>query len=92
MIYTYSTIAPELAPYPWLNQLYICNPFNAAVMLNNRAFWIPTFPDPKLAGDSRSCRRTCSSASFIILAAGFVFVGVAQLIFSRFDGRFADKL
>jgi len=28
----------------------------------------------------------------VIFLAGFVFLGVAQLIFSRFDGRFADKL
>src|SRR4051794_21719775 len=48
VIYTYSTIEPKLAEHPWLNQLYICNPFNASVMLNNRAFWITTFPqNPK---------------------------------------------
>ena len=33
-----------------------------------------------------------SADQHIILAAGFIFVGVAQLIFSRVEGGFADKL
>ena len=79
VIYTYSTIAPELEPYPWLNQLYICNPFNAAVMLNNRAFWIPyAVPDPNvdpISGATQELPAHMFERGFIILAAGFVFVG-----------------
>lgn len=97
VIYTYSTIAPKLADHPWLNQVYICNPFNAAVMLNNRAFWITSFPekdgvDVIEQGIAQELPANLFERGLIILVAGFVFIAVAQLIFSRFDGRFADKL
>lgn len=91
VIYTYAAIAPELKPYPWLNQLYICNPFNAAVMLNNRAFWIPSLPNPHQAALEELPASTFERGGIIFLA-GFVFLAVAQLIFARFDSRFADKL
>jgi len=100
VIYSYSAIEPKLADHPWLNQLYICNPFNASVMLNNRAFWITSFPqnpktpnvDPIEQGAAQELPAHLFERGFIILLAGCVFIGVAQLIFSRFDGRFADKL
>jgi ABC-2 type transport system permease protein len=98
VIYTYSTIAPKIADHPWINQLYICNPFNVAVMMNNRAFWITSFPetakihDPIKTGVTQEMPAHLFERGVIILLAGFFFLGVAQLIFSRFDGRFADKL
>jgi ABC-2 type transport system permease protein len=100
VIYTYSTIRPKLIDHPWIDQLYICNPFNAAVMLNNRAFWITSFQqdpkhpnlDPIAAGTLAELPAHQYERGLIILLAGFAFLGVAQLIFSRFDGRFADKL
>lgn len=98
VIYTYSTIQPKLAEHPFINQLYICNPFNAAVMLNNRAFWITSFPktdkisDPITTGVAAELPTHLFERSLIILAAGFVFLGLAQLMFSRLEGKFADKL
>ncbi len=98
VIYTYSTIRPKLAGHPWIDQLYICNPFNAAVMLNNRAFWITSFqptaanPHPIATGSAMELPAHLLERGLIILLAGLVFLWVAQLIFSRFDGRFADKL
>lgn len=100
VIYTYSTIQPKLLEHPWINQVYICNPFNAAVMLNNRAFWITSYPvDPKHPevnvinqGVQDEMPAHLFERGLIILLAGFVFVAVAQMVFARFDGRFADKL
>jgi ABC-2 type transport system permease protein len=100
VIYTYSTIRPKLVMHPWIDQLYICNPFNVAVMMNNRAFWITSFPqnpktpnvDPIKAGVQAEMPGHLFERGLIVLVAGVVFVFVAQLIFSRVDGRFADKL
>jgi ABC-2 type transport system permease protein len=110
VIYTYSTIAPKLAAHPWIHQLYICNPFNAAVMLNNRAFWITSFQvvpptpatqghpatpgisNPIATGVAEEMPTHLFERGLIIFAAGFVFLAFAQFFFSRFDGRFADKL
>jgi ABC-2 type transport system permease protein len=98
VIYTYSTIVPKLAGHPWLNEVYISNPFNAAVMLNNRAFWITSYPathkhpHPIPLAAHQELPAHLFERSFIILAAGVVFVLLAQLVFTRFEGRFADKL
>ena len=98
VIYTYSTIQPKLADHPWINQIYICNPFNAAVMLNNRAFWITSFPetdkisDPIATGVAQEMPPHLFERGLIVFLAGFVFLGLAQLLFSRLEGRFADKL
>jgi ABC-2 type transport system permease protein len=100
VIYTYSMILPKIENHPLILQMYICNPFNAAVMLNNRAFWIPSFPqnpdtpnvDPIQAGMARELPAHLFERGLIVLAAGFVFVAVAELVFSRVEGGFADKL
>jgi ABC-type polysaccharide/polyol phosphate export permease len=98
VIYTYSTIAPKLANHPWLNQIYICNPFNAAVMLDNRAFWITSFPktqqipNPISAGVAREMPSQLFERGVIVFLCGFVFLALTQLVFSRLEGKFADKL
>jgi ABC-2 type transport system permease protein len=100
VIYTYSMIRPKFEGHPFIQQLYVCNPFNAAVMLNNRAFWITSFPqdpktpdiDPITTGAAQELPANLFERGLIILVAGFIFVGVAQLIFSRVEGGFADKL
>ncbi len=91
VIYTYSVIEPKLAGHPLLAKLYIWNPFNASVMLNNRAFWITTFPDIHVAA-KQELPPHMFERGFILLAAGFVFLAFAQMIFSRLDGDFADRL
>jgi ABC-type polysaccharide/polyol phosphate export permease len=98
VIYTYSTIRPKLVEHHWLDQLYICNPFNAAVMLNNRAFWITSFqptdthPDAIAFGVATEMPEHLFERGLIIFALGFVFLAFAQWFFRRFEGRFADKL
>lgn len=100
VIYTYSKIRPILEGHPFITQLYVCNPFNVAVMLNNRAFWITSFPqdpskpnvDPIQAGAAQELPAHLFERGLIVLAAGFVFIAVAQLVFSRVEGGFADKL
>ncbi len=100
VVYTYSLIKPKLAPYYWLQQLYVTNPFNATVMLNNSAFWIPSFPvdpdhpnvEPVKVGIVEQLPANLFTRSLLMLAAGFVFIALAQMIFRRVEGGFADKL
>jgi ABC-2 type transport system permease protein len=100
VIYTYDKITPVLAGHPLLTQVYVSNPFNAAVMLNNRAFWVTTFHKdpayPKIDGIESGARLELPAHLFerglLVLLAGVAFVFVAQLIFSRVEGGFADKL
>jgi ABC-type polysaccharide/polyol phosphate export permease len=100
VIYTYDKIKPVLANHEFLTQLYVCNPFNAAVMLNNRAFWVTSFDpipghpelDPIQAGAAAELPDHLFERGILVLLAGVAFVFVAQLIFSRVEGGFADKL
>lgn len=91
VIYTYSMVAPKLAQHPWIQQVYICNPFNNAVMLNNRAFWIPSLDNIPQA-ERHELPAHMYERGLLVLAACFMFVVVAQLVFSRLDGKFADRL
>lgn len=100
VIYTYDKVKPVLAGHPFLTQLYICNPFNAAVMLNNRAFWVTSFDqnpqtpnvDPIDAGAANELPAHLFERGVLVLLAGVAFVFVAQLVFGRVEGGFADKL
>jgi ABC-2 type transport system permease protein len=98
VIYTYTVIKPKLMEHPWLNEIYVSNPFNAAVMLNNRAFWIPAFqptekhPDAIAYGVATQMPTHLFERSIIIFASGFVLLFIAQWFFRRVEGRFADKL
>jgi len=100
VIYTYSMIKPKIAPYPLLQTIYINNPFNAAVMLNNRAFWIPAWPpdpahpniNPVTLASLQELPANMFQRSLIMLVAGIIFIFVAQMIFRRVEGGFADKL
>lgn len=103
VIYTYSTIRPKLMDHPWINQVYISNPFNEAVMLNNRAFWITSFQsdtvpanypnkNPIHYGIATELPTHLFQRGIVIFLIGFVFVGISSWFFQRVEGRFADKL
>lgn len=97
VIYTYSAVQPHLANHEWINQIYICNPFNAAVMMNNRAFWITSFPNSTTPlsikqGVLQELPPHFFERGLIVFAAGFVFVAICAMVFSRLEGRFAEKI
>lgn len=97
VIYTYSTVLPHLVNHPWINQIYICNPFNVAVMMNNRAFWITSFPNSNTpesinAGVTQELPPHLFERGLVVFAAGFVFLAICAMVFRRLEGRFAEKI
>lgn len=85
-LYPWTFVADTLNPF-W-EQVYLTNPVAVAVLLNQRAFWIPSI-DEDTSGfmpDDLLLRGG------ITLVCCLLLVGAAQWLFARFETSFAEKL
>ncbi|MEJ7706671.1 MAG: ABC transporter permease [Nocardioidaceae bacterium] len=89
MIYPFVIIKEELTG--WVYQLYLASPLCTAVLLNNRALWIPASESPKQAA-VRELPSHLFERGAITILVGLGCLWFAQLIFGRLEGRFAEKL
>ncbi len=89
--------APQLYPWEFVErvlggtvweQVYLANPVAVATLLNQRAFWIPAI-DEDTTGFMPEHLLLRGS---IMLVVCVLLVGVAQLIFSKLESSFAEKL
>ncbi len=87
-IYSWTQVrdSAALQDYPWLVNIYLANPVTIAISLLRRAFWyegtdgsLPLPPDLWLRGG-------------IALLVALVVLAIGQLVFRRFEGRFAQEL
>ncbi len=87
-IYSWTQVrdSAALRNYPWLDDIYLANPVTIAMSLLRRGFWYPSTdgslplpPDLWLRGG-------------IALLVSLVVLGIGQLVFRRFEGRFAQEL
>lgn len=89
MIYPYDRIQ-NLFGGSWAEQVYLANPIATAVILFQDLFWVPTVgPDaeyPAIVPDDMFTR------GLIVLAACLVLLAIAQWIFTRLEGKFAERL
>ncbi len=90
--------APMIYPYSFVDQrfgrfaeFYLYNPIAEAVLLSQRAFWVGATSDP-----AETIRTELPSnlweLGFIHLAVALVALVVAQVIFSRLENKFAERL
>jgi len=93
--------APQLYPWDfvvriiggtWLEQVYLANPVAMATLLNQRAFWTPAIPPGEATEIMPLMPEHLLTRGFIMLGCCLLLVGVAQLIFSRLEGNFAERL
>jgi ABC-2 type transport system permease protein len=89
MIYPYDRIQNLFAGH-WAEQVYLANPIATAVILFQDLFWVPTVgPDaryPAVVPDHMIER------GLIVLAACLVVLAIAQKVFTRLEGKFAERL
>jgi homopolymeric O-antigen transport system permease protein len=84
----------------WLLGLYLANPLASAVSLFQRAFWWPgahqTFIEPQhvpaLPSGAPAFPDHLTQRGLVALAVAVVLLGLAQLVFSRLQRRFAQEL
>lgn len=92
MIYPFGIVMDRLAEsHTFIYELYLANPLCPAVLLNNRAFWTPTLDDPKAALTAELPAHLFERGAAMIVV-GLVVLWIAQRVFSRLEGRFAEKL
>ena len=89
MIYPYDRI-PNLFHGSWAEQVYLANPIANGVILFQQLFWVPTVgPDaeyPAVMPDYLFTR------GLIVLAVCLLLLALAQWIFTRLEGKFAERL
>jgi ABC-2 type transport system permease protein len=89
MIYSYERIT-NLFGGTWAEQVYLANPIANGVVLFQQLFWVPTVPadaeHPAIQPDDLISR------GLIVLAACLVVLVVAQWVFTRLEGKFAERL
>jgi ABC-2 type transport system permease protein len=72
----------------WLEQVYLANPVAVAVLLNQRAFWVPS-----IDGDTSGLMPDyLLLRGGLTLVACLVLLAAAQAIFTRLESGFAEKL
>lgn len=92
MIYPFIIIAEKLQEaHHTIYEIYLASPLCIAVLLNDRAFWIPASETPRQAAIEQLPTHLFDRG-LIMLAIGFVFLWFAQRVFARLEGRFAEKL
>jgi ABC-2 type transport system permease protein len=89
MIYPYDRIEKLMGGTVW-EQVYLANPIASGVILFQQLFWVPTVgPDaefPAVVPDDMMVR------GLIVLVVCAVFLAVAQRVFTRLEGKFAERL
>jgi ABC-2 type transport system permease protein len=94
MIYPYSKVATSsLAGSIW-QDLYLANPLTEAVLLLQKCFWVPTCDGPNAAKCTGpdAMPPDLFERGFIMLGIGVVFLLVCQRVFTRLEGKFAERL
>jgi ABC-2 type transport system permease protein len=89
MIYPFSLMRAQLPG--WVEQIYLANPLCTAVLLNDRALWLPALDNPQ-ASIPAELPPYLFTRGLVALAVGLAFLAIAQAVFSRLEGRFAEKL
>jgi ABC-2 type transport system permease protein len=89
MIYPFSRVI-STAP-TWAENIYLSNPLANAVLLFQRCFWVDSTSDPK-ATAATELPDHLFARGFGVLALGLVLLVIAQAIFHRLEGRFAERI
>jgi ABC-2 type transport system permease protein len=88
MIYPYSLVNLRFGSFA---QFYLLNPLAEAVLLIQRCFWIGATPDPALHIRT-DMPKHLFAIGFAHLAGALIMLLVAQVVFSRLEKKFAERL
>ena len=91
MIYPFSMVEDRFSSIPWVADVYLLNPIAEAVLLMQRCFWVGTTSDPE-ATVLTDLPADLFPRGWIMLGLSFVFLGLAQVWFSRLERRVPERL
>jgi ABC-2 type transport system permease protein len=76
---------------PWLYWLYLADPLAPAVLLIQRAFWLPTFLTDSQIGYPDMPHHYWL-LGLVSLAGSIVALGLCQLAFRRLENKIAERV
>jgi len=92
MIYPFSIIADRfMETNRVVYELYLSSPLCIAVLLNDRAFWVPSVDRPQQA-ITEELPAYLFQRGLLMIVLGLVFVWISQAVFARLESRFAEKV
>lgn len=92
MIYPYSMVEDRFGNLGgWVPDLYLANPMAEAVLLMQRCFWTGTTSDPEKTM-AEDLPGNLFTLGFAHLGVAVVVLVVAQLVFTRLENKFAERL
>ncbi|MEJ7775740.1 MAG: ABC transporter permease [Nocardioidaceae bacterium] len=92
MIYPFSIIADRFREtHQVVYELYLSSPLCIAVLLNDRAFWVPSVERPQQA-ITEELPAYLFQRGLVMIVLGLAFVWFAQAVFARLESRFAEKV
>jgi ABC-2 type transport system permease protein len=87
MIYSWQIVAHHISG--WAIELYTNNPLCLSILMSQRCFWWTTLSDPQRLGTMPSHLMYRGALSFLV---GCGVLVIAQRVFSRAEGNFAEAL
>ena len=91
MIYPYTRVTRELGG-TWYEQVYLANPLAEAVILLQRAFWVPTCAGQDACTGPGAMPDHLFTRGFVMLGVGVLFLVACQWLFTRLESNFAERL
>lgn len=92
MIYPYTKVEERFGKVAsWAPDVYLANPIAEAVLLMQRCFWTGSTKDPEQTMVEH-LPDNLFQLGFAHLGAALVVLVIAQLVFSRLENRFAERL
>jgi len=88
MIYPYSIVDERFGS---IAQYYLFNPMANAVLLFQRAFWVGTTDHPEELART-DLPDHLFARGFVMLGAALVFLVIAQMVFSRLEGKIPERI
>lgn len=93
MIYAYDMVAERFANHQWALELYLANPVAEAVMLSQKALWVPTIDGtPDEGSKVTQLAPHIYERGLASVAVALVFLWFSQKAFTRLESSFAEQL
>jgi ABC-2 type transport system permease protein len=92
MIYPYSRLAESSMGGTWVEEVYLADPLAEAVLLLQRAFWVPTCPGHEVCTGPNAMPADLFARGGIMLVIGVIFLLGCQWAFTRMESSFAERL
>jgi ABC-2 type transport system permease protein len=92
MIYPFSRLAQSSMGGTWIEEVYLADPLAEAVLLLQRAFWVPTCPGQEVCTGPDAMPADLFARGGIMLVLGVIFLLGCQWAFTRMESSFAERL